>query len=749
MTGKQCIFRAQGTGPGAGETGEGVFVVMPFRPNLDTFLAWSLKPFLCYELKCDERRIRRADQVSQIGYVMCESICRRIQEADLVVVDLSLDNANVFYGLGLAVGLEKRLLILCDEERYRDADHSNSYWESVGIDRDRVLRYPNVGLLELAPRRRLEDYIQTVSLPSQKAEMRILALLMPDPPGGSAVTKGTDIPGTVKNVVKSLLMPGPADDSRATHDMDIAATFESVVRAAVGVAVGEIGQSALAGEAAGKEGAQLTSAVDEELAAAVRSLGKGRTEELGRCDTRWLVSSTQGAAQKVAAYADIASSVSSSFACVVDLCQEHYLSYFWLGYCHARGINVVPVSRHTDPSQPHPVLAFDIRSLWCVQYDQRTPHRLADTLRMILAQLIVKDVPERERRIFWERLTHQNVVHIYTGAVHHREISREVVGDWDLRTVSELVRYLSSTQESVLPRFANPVYSPESIMKKLGSPLTHDEVRKDYIALATEELREHPCCLIVASADVNPFTEIVLARSYQPQFGSSWRERCFPEDKEQRSQELGNTVVALKGAGKEDDEVIRQFSWPECKDLKVNHRGFLVDGLTPPIQQEYRPQNVGGPPFNVLAHLAIVRNWFSGSSDDLIVVLNGVSGPGTSGLAEVLTGADTTQKNEDSERILKDLNGFWEQHCHEPSFGGIEAFIAVCIDPGGAKASSQSEGFADPTMPAHTEPRAAGEVKALFEDNRHVVSWKLCEASEIKIGNPRVIRTYPEPQPGG
>lgn len=56
---------------GAGKDRDSAFVIMPFRPNLDTFYEWRLKPYLeSAGFRSD--RIRRADQFSNTGYVMCE-----------------------------------------------------------------------------------------------------------------------------------------------------------------------------------------------------------------------------------------------------------------------------------------------------------------------------------------------------------------------------------------------------------------------------------------------------------------------------------------------------------------------------------------------------------------------------------------------------------------------------------------------------------------------------------------------------
>ena len=62
-----------------------IFVVTPFRSNLKAFYNWSLKPYLIWDYDIYEENIQCADDVREVGYVVCEKICRKIQESDLVL----------------------------------------------------------------------------------------------------------------------------------------------------------------------------------------------------------------------------------------------------------------------------------------------------------------------------------------------------------------------------------------------------------------------------------------------------------------------------------------------------------------------------------------------------------------------------------------------------------------------------------------------------------------------------------------
>lgn len=736
MNGKPCIFGNQErSAPLSDENSaksnsvSNVFIVMPFRPNLDTFYEWSLKSYLIKGLGIDESTIKRADEFSNVGYVMCEKICRRIQEADLIVVDLSLDNSNVFYELGLSVGLNKQILLTCDEQKFKE--RNNIFWSSLGIgvkDPRRVdqiaVQYPNVGYIN-GENQRIRDRIYRVPLESLKPELKIIPLLIPEE------------------------LPDETND-------DIKVTFEGALKAALGVAINNM-----------KNVADNPAGVNEAL-----EIFDKQIHDLWEDQTSDPFIFQKDSPKIPKSFEEISNKINSAFTCIIDLAGEKAHSYFWLGYCHARGINVIPIYRSlkgqeaSDPTkeknQPltlkengdndeksiknktrDHILAFDIRALWYIDFREIRVPKLADLLKGVLEELIARDVPRRERNIFWERLTREKKVHIFTGAVHHEELNREVVGDWDLRTVSELVNYLSSSNESVLPELEKPIYAPETIRRKqknLGTPWDDQSLSK-FLDNVREQMAEKNS-LIIASPDVNPLTEVCLAEVYgvpklSYQGNSTNINEEFPNDR---------TIVALKDMSQETPhpgpgEISEQQEAPDAKgqdpesispsfsrshkDIAPGHRGFLV-GVNNIIQEKYRSQDGAAAKgalevFSVLAHLLIMKNPFSKVKDDtIIVLLNGVSGPGTFGLAEVLTGGTNEKKASKSEQILKRINEKWASESVKPEFKGIEAIIKVRIEPETTK------------------------TEELFSDVRSITDWEIWKSSEgkkisITNGNPRSI----------
>jgi len=119
MTNQECICEAdirhyrEGKTKG-NDTKLRLFVVSPFTyPYEDIFHDAIMQ--LQGENGEGHYEVRRADKAVQLGFVMCQKICREIQEADYVLADVTEDNPNVYYELGLAFGFCKKVVFLHGE----------------------------------------------------------------------------------------------------------------------------------------------------------------------------------------------------------------------------------------------------------------------------------------------------------------------------------------------------------------------------------------------------------------------------------------------------------------------------------------------------------------------------------------------------------------------------------------------------------------------------------------------------------
>lgn len=69
-------------------------------------------------LKVNKINVIRADSDPASNYVICSRICQQMQIADLIIVDVSSQNPNVFYEFGMAVSLDKLILPICFSESF-------------------------------------------------------------------------------------------------------------------------------------------------------------------------------------------------------------------------------------------------------------------------------------------------------------------------------------------------------------------------------------------------------------------------------------------------------------------------------------------------------------------------------------------------------------------------------------------------------------------------------------------------------
>ncbi len=258
-----------------------------------------------------------------------------------------------------------------------------------------------------------------------------------------------------------------------------------------------------------------------------------------------------------------------------------------------------------------------------------------------------------------------------------------MVGDWDVRAVSELFSYLPSVREANTIKLVTPLYSPEGAHKglkgrdKQSDELAQEEFLRHFCNDVEEELRDSNA-IVIASPDVNPITEYLLHKIYQVK-------DCEPFLKCNNPRFDG--YIAVKSLRKvepqEASNLVRLFYREVIieDNEEIPRRGFIFhngssDGdkfLEAYMSQDDIKEETS---FHLLGHLVVAR--YPKDSKTMVVLLNGVSGPATLALAQILTGggldASAGMKSQ-SEKMLKIIN----QKLDEPNSIGFEAIIDVQI----------------------------------------------------------------------
>jgi hypothetical protein len=659
MTGKTCVYEELIehrllTIQDGKEQIEG-FMIMAFRPNLNAFYNWSLVRFFKNRYGANTEILKRADQIRRTGYVICEKICRRMQEASFVVADLSINNENVLYELGIAYGLRHKLLIVHDVSSPTAEMLRKKFLPEEILPK--IYAYPSI-----KPISAQESFSQRFFLP-------------PEP-------KFPDISHTREPRIVVLSLAEKTGDSTSNNESmnDIKLSFMDVIKGAVGVSIDNIVHEL-------KE-----SKMEEQLPSQyVDIIEKMKTaSEIGSSqDTR---------------FEAIKSSIDSAFCVLIRTSNTHPFSYFWLGYCHAIGKNVIPIYEVEKPDDTVFDLAFDIRSLWHLVLVKKDPTRILPELEEILKQMILTDFAEWSRKSFWSRIFGRSGrVAIFTGALHNSDFKREMVGDWDLRTASELMSYFSTHQ--LLSTIESPIYQPEKV-----------KVNPEKYLEQISRLLKDRNAIVIASPDVNPLTELLLGKLYgvpdKKLFSQQFDPDGFPNAvasiKKRKIKESittnDNGTPKKRVKQKEPSKVNRFFFLEEESKEDIEHRGFRGNWLPgKELLKEYLGQmECKDKDFELYAHLVIAVNPFS-SNDYYVIILNGISGPSTFALTQLLTGGigqefvdysgrrpgeeldhdvKSFNPHATAELILRQLNEKLDKNViGSTSFCGVQMIVKVIVGP--------------------------------------------------------------------
>jgi hypothetical protein len=617
MTGKACIYqreierhlRSARVHPNKGADGSKAFMLMPFGTTLDQVYRAQLEPCLASVVDL----VNRADDIMRTGFVVCEKIYKQIQESQVICAEISPDNPNVFYELGMAYALDKPICMVIQR--------------SVCQQRADVISKLNLG-------QNFRTY--------QPFEM----LVAPELTLWQARSEAGDI--AQRDDIVILL----ADRS----------SFEEVVN-----------------------GQRMQYTIDQLCRGAIhRAIRSFKSDS----DSLWHKSDTKTVIFKEPGYSlddnditfDTVERLIRQSRCVVVCTDEKEpCSYFWLGFAHGLEKDVIPVTVLSSPGQAHNAvegtaerrkysLPFDVRALWHIYFSKDEPLVLEGQLQSILRILSDKDKDTKHRRQFWDEVLQSGSVSIFVGSVELTENGRHVVGEWDYRTVSELSGFFSSLKETMETVIQTPVF-------QASFTLEGDDERERETLRLKKQLYERNS-IIIASADVNDMTEVGLAtyagvepfrvERYKddPNFNGvvGFKRRSALGVKMEQREEPRSVYFRTREVPNGDESDYRGFD---------DYRGGIASGKigTHFASQRIPYYETTETGYSVLyAHLAKFRLpavTFNGegATQKWAIVIQGISGPATLGLAQVLTGARYEQftvfdeNRNDSEviRLLKKI----------------------------------------------------------------------------------------------
>ena len=107
-----------------------IFVLMPFEKEFTNLYHLAIRP----SAQQAGFSVQRADEIVGSTEIWCGKICKTIQEARLVIADITHANANVFYELGVCHGVEKEVLLIAQQGKSLPFDISTVRVEQYDPD---------------------------------------------------------------------------------------------------------------------------------------------------------------------------------------------------------------------------------------------------------------------------------------------------------------------------------------------------------------------------------------------------------------------------------------------------------------------------------------------------------------------------------------------------------------------------------------------------------------------------------------
>ncbi|MCL2476603.1 hypothetical protein [Candidatus Bathycorpusculum sp.] len=608
MNGKSCAYEQNIRSLAKKDGEKKAFLIMPFKEHLDALYQWEIIPFLKERGYASER----ADDVNRIGYIMCEKICKKIQEADLIVVDVSFNNPNVFYEMGLSIALHKPLLLMCNPDKYT-TDFAGIIEKKYGIPKNYIMKYPFFDKLKCEGNKDLDDYIfnkyedksfQTVFL--QKMQGLKTAILKTENYGQGNRQKGPK---------------GDQEECEKNFDpYSFEFDFFDFCKSAAGRAMYDVLHA---------DNDWVNSFEPEkDVIKEITPIDLGKDME------------------------HVSKELMDCCCAIIDITNNGGVNYFWLGYIHGISGNVIPINRRKvdEPNTSNLALdsknqnvnnlkeiAFDIRALWHIIFDESKPLSLSTSLKDILKIIYEEKASNKNRDKFWESILRESAVSIFLGSYHFKDLGRNVIGDWDYRAAAEITSFLTNKKETIKVKLESPL--PQRVSSLPDGEDIKDltaEQKNGYIEELKKLLKTNKNCIIIASPDVNDLTEVALCEIYG--------KKPFPYVTELTDNEKVCGFIPCKFFSKASNKyVVRKhvFYSRMVGNKKEDERGFLVgDGKHDPEEllekHTYIGHNNTRDSSMLLGLLVVANNPLAEGGK--IISISGLSGPATFGIAQLLTG---------------------------------------------------------------------------------------------------------------
>jgi hypothetical protein len=401
--------------------------------------------------------VTRADQSLQLGYVMCQRICRKILDARWVFADLTEPNGNVYYELGLAYGMNRGIVLLSSQ---RSTNPYRQSFEDHGIP---MLTYSD--LAQLKSKEAYERHLRLAYRLSKNDRQALEPHAVLEKPPSILNVQAEDCP--------SLNLHHDAIDRAIKHHNGAIDDYNSH-----------------------------------------NPEGKPPRHRLEDCHIETL------SVGKVPDIREAVGRIAQAKICLFDTThyedKPNAIIFFLLGVAHAAEREVIPLTN--QPLSRN--VPFDIRGLWQVNFEKADQLRSGlEQILPQIDEAFKKDKADYPYRRVWDPFLGHDVsdpslrhkkIHVITCARKALpSVDRDGRTDidmWDFTSVSELSVFIAQKYETTEVLIEKPKNKEElGELKRLDMEAFHNALRSDI---------KGKDCLIIGSPDVSDYAEVVLADLY-------------------------------------------------------------------------------------------------------------------------------------------------------------------------------------------------------------------------------------------
>jgi len=621
MSNKECEHY-----PARKDISDEVFVVSPFGYPFDEVFENVIKKKGEQDLNLN---ISRADLALQLGYVMCQRICKKIIESEFIIVDISIPNPNVYYEAGLGYSMKKGLVFISNQKM------DNNYRFKLNDNCDFFLTYNSIDDIKISEHSSSNNNISS--------------------------TKNLRKP---KSLQYARSKPCCITDEHYSSMRDRLNYFNQKR-----IIIFENSNSPLVDFHKKLFQEIIESNIKQLLGA--KASDKSENQKLGQFLQKiksWKIDVVE--LNPNLGLNDLVNTIKDASICIIDTTQYNnkinpYV-FFCLGLAHGFEREVIPITNR----QIQTIHPFDTRGLWHIFYQNKA--ELKDQFLHILPSILDELETGKDNNLLkqlWDPFLDDKNIQIFTCARNADEFeyteemtrngkkSNEIgtgrgkrtnIDKCDYKTVTDFTYFIVQNYPTAKIHFSNP--RSKKNFKELKELYEKKELERliEIIKKRTEQIGD---CIIVGSADVNDYTEVYLAavHNIEPYYklvknSNQWKKALAV---------LKEKAFIFEKPAVDDLDPKRASTFYEVgKESKIHWYGNKPYVCTEtPANKE-----LTGFTYGVLT---IANNPFIKDYRRKIIVLSGFTGIATYGISQLLTSIHLRKK------LMTPLVMNYEIHKHE------------------------------------------------------------------------------------